>query len=156
MSDRKCPETEITNMVMVENKETGEVLVQKRCLYWKGIAFPGGHIEQNESFVDSAVREVKEETGLDIFDLELCGVIHWSKVENGERYLVFAYRTSKFSGTLLDETEEGKVFWVKKEKLADMELSGNFKSYLPLFFGNGKSEAFGLWSDSDDGRIEYK
>ena len=32
---------------------------------WSGIAFPRGHVEPKESFVDSVIREVKEETGLD-------------------------------------------------------------------------------------------
>lgn len=143
-------------MVMVENKQTGEVLVQERKLYWKGIAFPGGHVENCESFADSAAREVFEETGLTVSNLKLCGIIHWAKRENGERYIVFAYKTSDYSGTLVDETEEGKVFWVKKEKLSGMKLSGNFKNYLPLFFGNGKSEAFGIWDKTHDGEIVYK
>ena len=57
--------TELTNMVMIENPATNEVLVQHRRLYRTGISFPGGHVEDGESFVDSAVREVQEETGVD-------------------------------------------------------------------------------------------
>ena len=57
---------EFTNMVMVEDKETGKVLVQERTKSWTGISFPGGHVEQFESITDSARREVKEETGLDV------------------------------------------------------------------------------------------
>ncbi|MGC7155792.1 NUDIX domain-containing protein [Metamycoplasma hominis] len=39
--------------------------------------FPGGNLELKESFVDSVIREIKEETELDIFNLELCGVKQW-------------------------------------------------------------------------------
>ena len=60
---------ELTNMVMVKDESTGKLLVQERVKSWKGISFPGGHVEPGESFVDSAIREVKEETGLDIRNL---------------------------------------------------------------------------------------
>ena len=67
---------ELTNMVMVEDPETGRVLVQKRVKKYCGIAFPGGHVEDGESIYDSAVREIREETGLEIRDLKACGYIH--------------------------------------------------------------------------------
>lgn len=50
-------------MVMVQHPETGMVLVQNRIKSWQGIAFPGGHAEPGESIYDSAVREIREETG---------------------------------------------------------------------------------------------
>ena len=64
----------LTNMVMVED-ENGKILVEDKVdPHWKGISFPGGHLLHNESIVHSAIREVKEETGLDIKDLKLVGV----------------------------------------------------------------------------------
>lgn len=61
------PKLEITNMVMIQDKSTGKVVVQDRIKSWCGIAFPGGHSENGESIYDSAIREIKEETGLDIY-----------------------------------------------------------------------------------------
>lgn len=37
---------------------------------------PGGHLETGESFFDCCKREVKEEVGLDIEDVELLGVVN--------------------------------------------------------------------------------
>lgn len=51
-----------------------QILVQDRVKSWNGVAFPGGHVESRESIVDSTIREIKEETGLDISNLTLCGV----------------------------------------------------------------------------------
>lgn len=33
---------------------------------WPDVTFSGGHVEYTESFTQSVIREVKEETGLDI------------------------------------------------------------------------------------------
>ena len=47
--------------------KNNKVLLQNRVKEdWKGYALPGGHIEPGESVVESVIREVKEETGLDI------------------------------------------------------------------------------------------
>ena len=40
------PKLELTNMVMIQNEHTGKVLVQDRIKSWKGLSFPGGHIEE--------------------------------------------------------------------------------------------------------------
>ena len=74
------------------------VLVQNRKKSWTGIAFPGGHVEVGESIVDSVVREVKEETGLDIADLKICGVKQWFR--EGARNVCFLFQTSTFTGNL--------------------------------------------------------
>lgn len=147
---------EITNMVMIENPETGEVLVQHRRLYWTGISFPGGHVEDGESFVDSAVREVQEETGLLVKNLHLCGVIHWFHTQKKERYMVLLYKTTDFSGQLFPETEEGEVFWVSKEKLPEMDLSPHFDSYLKVFLNEDKNEAFANWNEQDSGTLRIE
>lgn len=75
---------EITNMVMVQDQSTGKVVVQERVKSWCGIAFPGGHAESDESIYDSAVREIKEETGLDIQNLKACGFMYWFKIKKIE------------------------------------------------------------------------
>lgn len=56
------------NMVKIYNKKTGQVLVLDKVKKygWEGLTFPGGKVEFGESFVDSVIREAKEETNLDI------------------------------------------------------------------------------------------
>ena len=130
-----CKNAEITNMIMVEDKKTGKVVVQKRVQYWCGIAFPGGHVEEGESFTQSAIREVYEETGLTVRNLKLCGTVNWVHMDDNSRYIVLCYKTDDFSGELLTETEEGSVFWVDKDKVRDMDLCPHFEEYLKIFLG---------------------
>ncbi len=147
---------EFTNMVMVEDKETGRVLVQERRKSWTGLSFPGGHVEQYESIVDSAIREVKEETGLDIQNLHHCGIIHWVHKTRSDRYIVFLYKTNDFSGELLAETDEGRVFWLSPDELKYQKLSKNFGNYIPMFFDDNLNEAYGLWHEDEPDTLIYK
>ena len=67
----------LTNMCMVYD-DAGNVLVQDKVdKKWSGLTFPGGHIEKGESFVDSVIREVYEETGLTIEKPRICGTKDW-------------------------------------------------------------------------------
>lgn len=135
---------ELTNMVMVYDKDTRRAVVQNRVKYWKGISFPGGHVEKGESFIDSAKREVFEETGLKVDNLKLCGIIDWCHRKSGERYMVMLYKTDTYSGELIGETEEGKVFWADIDEIPKMELSRDFENYLKVFIDDDKQEFFGL------------
>ena len=144
---------EISNMVMIYNKSANKVLVQNRCKSWKGIAFPGGHLDPGESLYESAVREVKEETGLDITDLEYCGLIHWCYgADHNEHTFIYYYKTDKYSGELIADNEEGQNFWVDTDIVRDMDLAPGFDKQIDLFF-NDKSELFILYDNETD---EYK
>ena len=64
---------ELTVLCMIY--DGARILLQDRVKDdWKGYTFPGGHVEPGESFVDCAIREIKEETGLDIEHPVLCGM----------------------------------------------------------------------------------
>ena len=148
--------TELTNMVMIQDPITGKVLVQDRIKSWKGLSFPGGHVENNESFVDSAVREIKEETGLTVRNLKYCGVIHWLNNRTFDRYIVFLYKTKDYTGSLLDECDEGKNRWISIDELRVTPSENDIPKYLPMFLEDGYSEAFGSWNDEEPWDIEYK
>jgi 8-oxo-dGTP diphosphatase len=133
-------------MVMIQDKHTGKVLTQNRKKRWKGISFPGGHVEDNESLYDCAVREIKEETGLDIVNLFSCGVVHWSNNKTFDRYFVFLYKTADYSGDLLGKTDEGENRWMSIDeilKLPKSEKANNIDEYLPMFLDERYCEAFG-------------
>jgi len=137
---------EMVTCVMIRNTKNNEVLVQNRKRKYLGWSFPGGHVEKGESFYNCAVREVKEETGLDVFNLKYCGVVHWAHKETNARYTCFMYEGNEFTGTLITETDEGEQFWVKTEDLKNTpreKFSSEHYCLSPLFHEYGKySEVF--------------
>ena len=101
--------TILCNLCMVEDLENGKVVLQYRSpekTHWAGYAFPGGHIEEGESLVESVIREVYEETGLTITNPKLVAVKDWEPDEGG-RYIVFCYKATEFTGQLRS-SEEGE------------------------------------------------
>ena len=147
---------EITNMVMVQNPETDEVVVIDRRRSWCGIAFPGGHAEDGESIYDSAVREIWEETGLEIRNLKACGFMYWFNKVTGDRYFTYFYKTTDYSGELIEGTEEGSVFWAKHNNLPGMKLAPHMLDYLKMFDEGIYSEAYCAYSSKDDQIIFYR
>lgn len=113
---------ELTNLCMI--KAGDKYLLQNRVKKdWQGYTFPGGHIEPGESIVQSAIREVKEETGLTMKNSRLVGVKQfWA--ESG-RYIVFLFPATKFTGDLRG-SNEGEVGWFTKEEMKNINLVSHF------------------------------
>lgn len=137
---KRTENTIFTNMCMVYDGE-GNVLVQNRLNPdWPGIVFPGGHVEAGESFYDAAVREVFEETGLTVSELQMCGIKDWFR-DDGTRYVVLLYKTDKFEGELTS-SDEGEVMWIPLAKMQDTETPESMKTMLKVFLEDNLSEQF--------------
>lgn len=140
-----------TTLCMVSDRK-GNILVQERKgETWQGIAFPGGHVELGESFTYSVIREVKEETGYTLDNVLLCGVKQFQR-DDGSRYVIFLYKADQFHGELRS-SDEGLVFWVKRNDIPKLNLANDMLSMLPLFEDDNKSEF--LYYE-DHGEWKYK
>ena len=141
----------LTNMCMVYSGD--KILVQDRKNPdWPGITFPGGHVEPGESFVNSVIREVKEETGLDIKDVKLCGMKQWTQRDGDYRYIVFFYKTDRFSGELTP-SGEGEVFWIDKKDLGSYVLADGFELMFEVFENDDFSENY-WWLENDEWKVK--
>lgn len=129
-----------TNLCMVYD-DAGNILVQDRLdPTWPGICFPGGHVESGESFVESVIREVWEETGLTIENPILCGTKQF-QTKRGERYVVFFYKTNRFTGEIRS-SDEGKVFWIPRKDLEQYTLVDDFMDMVKVFENDNLSEFY--------------
>ncbi|HWK22820.1 MAG TPA: NUDIX hydrolase [Ureibacillus sp.] len=94
--------------VIIVNEKKEILLQQRPCGNW---GLPGGLMDLGESFEEVARREVLEETGLVIEDLELLGVFsgkdYFCKVANGDEfYSVTAVFLSKAVSGVLTMNDE--------------------------------------------------
>lgn len=93
-------------------------------MYW---GFPKGHQEEGETFVETALRETKEETGLDVEIIDNEPVVAEYLIRNNTTlkhvYLFFAKPISK--KIVLQEEEAEKAEWVPVKKVAK-RLSSHF------------------------------
>lgn len=138
---------ELTNMCLIENKDTNEVVIIHRIKSWPGVAFPGGHVEEGESIVDSVIREVKEETNLDIENVKLCGIRDWYDKKKNFRGVVFMFKTSYFKGTLKSDETEGTVEWKKLLDIKEEEFAEGLFDELNIFFEDDINEYYSSYND---------
>ena len=102
MPSPSCPRPHLGIGVILVNSE-GLILIGKRegshAPYW---SIPGGYLEAGESFEEAAIREVKEETGLDIFNPSVLCVTNNLQTHKAEGLHVISVclLAKEFSGTL--------------------------------------------------------
>ena len=91
-------------------------------------ALPGGTVEIGENVPTTLVREVREETGIDVEVIGLVGVYsdpkHVIAYDDGEVRQQFAIclRARPISGTLRGSTESTEVEWLEPSTLPGLNL----------------------------------
>ena len=110
----------LTNMCMITDGQ--QVLVQDRkSEKWPGVTFPGGHVERGESIVSSVVREIKEETGLDVtlFDgfREISEYCPFGKIR---KRVVFFLAQAFTDNVKIQEEEIDSYIWVDLQQARKM------------------------------------
>ena len=122
--------------------DDGEILLVKRADdgTW---GFPAGGVEPNESAAEAAIRETKEETGIDVRVVELIGVYHKKAGKSSPHSIVHVqYLCERTGGTIRPSHETEDVrYW----DIEDVPVwhSGARK---------GARNAYELWSETNGGQ----
>ncbi len=93
---------------------------------WNGL---GGKLEAGESPEECVIREVREESGLEIRNPQLKGVLTFPEFSKGEDWYVFVFTADDFSGTMI-ESSEGHLEWISDDRLLDLPLWDGDKVFL--------------------------
>ena len=99
---------------------------------WIGV---GGHLEKGETKEQALIREIKEETGLDIISFTYRGELLF--INDDFEEIMYLYTSSDFKGEL-KECDEGELHWVDKDKIMDLNLWEGDREFLPLLINSDK------------------
>ena len=125
----------LTSGAVVLN-EQNEILLKKDPI--RGWELPGGMVEQGESIDDAVIREVKEETGLDIELVQFCGVSQ----EMNKNICNFWWIGKPVKGELTTSSESLEIGFFKREDALKLITNVSFKEELLKILDNASHPFF--------------
>jgi|SRR5580765_4792692 8-oxo-dGTP pyrophosphatase MutT (NUDIX family) len=96
--------------LLVEEDIRGEIVLNQ----------PAGHLEQNETLLDAAVRETLEETGWTIELTDFIGVYQWNTPDGSAEYLRFTFAAHPVRHDTQRALDDGilHALWLTREEIA--------------------------------------
>lgn len=104
---------------------------------WNGV---GGKIDDGELPMECVLREIYEETGLDVTEVRFSGIVTWvSKGEKSGMYVFIANVPEDIAYTTPFNTPEGLLDWKELEWILDSKNLGvvsNISIFLPTMLNS--------------------
>ena len=145
------------SLIFIRDLANNKVLLgfKKRGLgmnKWTGL---GGKVEPNESLHDCAIREAKEECGLEIEDVKHTGCVEFQFENNMNEILeVHVFCADKFRGEL-QECDEILPQWFDMDKLPYEKMWKDGVFWHPFMFDNKLFKAFFLFKEDQETILNY-
>lgn len=134
----------------------GEVMLIKK-LRGIGAGFyngPGGRMEDGETLEECAAREMKEEVGLAVRNLEYSGLCHFNF--GGKPFMdVYVYRASEYSGEMKN-TDEAIPEWFPLDKIPYDRMWKDDRYWFPLMLAGKKFEGTFWFDDSGKKLLKHE
>jgi nucleoside triphosphatase len=132
MVEQQYPEPTVGALIF--NPE-GKIFLMRSHKWNDQYCIPGGHIELGERIEEAVIREVKEETGLDVYDLEyicLQEFIYDESFYEKRHFIFFDYacKTDSSEVTLNEEAES--YVWVSLEEALGLSVESYTRRTLEI------------------------
>ena len=116
----------------VIKNNSGEILIVKRHpksktdpKMWE---LPGGKVEKGEHFADALIREIKEETNLDVDVGDFCEAVQ--NDYSHKRTVQLMMYLDDVEGNVKISDEHTEFMWASIEKIKELEISTSLKKLL--------------------------
>lgn len=133
------------------------LLIEKKRGLGKGyVNAPGGHIEADETAAEAAIREFKEETHLEVSDLEMVGILNF-QFRDTLAMKAYVFFTHTYEGEY-QETDEAKPFWVPVAEIPYDQMWEDDRYWLPPALEGKHFEGFFIFDEKVmvDQKITFK
>ena len=100
---------------------------------WNGL---GGKLEPGETPEECAIREIREESGLEVKHLVLKGLLTFPLFAKNEDWYAFVYVVDQVEGDMID-SPEGILEWVDNDKILELNLWEGDHIFLPWLERSG-------------------
>ena len=112
----------------------------------------GGHMERDEDIASALVREIREESGLEVVRMSLRGSINWTGFgPKGEDWIGFVFLVEETRGEPVMRNEEGPLEWVEIGRIPSLPMWEGDKYFMPLVF-DGDPRPFHGFMPYENGR----
>ncbi len=119
------------------------------------LTFPGGHIEEGENPLATAIRETKEETAISLSpnetQLKFIAIHH--HIDRNEQYIIFGFLANIENQSFdTKNNEEGTLQWIDKNLLSTQEnILPPVKYYFNHLFNNNPGILYNnsVWKNSN-------
>lgn len=91
-------------------------------------SLPAGKLEFGESLIDGAIREAKEETGLDVEPVKLIGIYQRPSSSEDSNTTVFCFLSKIISGNIQITDKHPEVKFLTLEEISNLEKEDRLRS----------------------------
>ena len=115
-------------LMLYRNKEENDINEGK----YIGV---GGHLEKGETPEQALIREVREETGLNLLHYDYYGKVHF--MDTNAEEMMYVYVADQFEGELI-ECDEGELKWIDINKMSQLPMWEGDYLFLDKIYNKGE------------------
>jgi 8-oxo-dGTP pyrophosphatase MutT (NUDIX family) len=128
-SNGAAKSTKKAGIIFINERESKKILfVQNYGSKW---SFPKGSVEVGETFVDAAIREAKEETGIEIDKKK----IHEVLTLRNKQFFIYREHVNYNTARIFDRAEITGIGWLCRECLNKIQTSKTTSDIAKQCFG---------------------